>query len=95
MDDQITEQLNDEVTRGRQAERVFIDFVEPFLKAKRELLFQAFNDLPITATEDLAEVKRMGQTINAFEQEFKNFIDTGKMAAVAISELMPKDEDKH
>jgi len=37
----------------------------------------------------------MMQTLDAFGNEIKGFIDTGRMAGMAISELMPKDEEKH
>jgi len=92
--DQI-DQLEREQTNGNKASKAYENWVQPFIKAKKELLFQAFNDLPITATADLSEVKRMMQTLDAFENEMKQFIDTGKMAGLAISESMPKDEEKH
>lgn len=90
------EQLQAEQIKGAKAERIYETYVVPFIKAKKEILFKAFNDLPISATEDLAEVKRMNQTIDAFAQEFLTFIETGKMADVILSREMDlTDQEKH
>lgn len=80
------DKLKLEQLQGSRAEHAYEEFIKPFVDQKLELLFQAFNDLPLTAQEDLMEVKRMLYAVNALDDEIKSIITTGKMASKLLSE---------
>lgn len=87
------DKLKDEQLRGSRAEHAYEEFIKPFVEQKLQLLFQAFNELPLTAKDDLMEVKRMLYAVNALDDEIKSLITTGKMASKLLSES--EEEVKH
>lgn len=80
------DKLKLEQLRGSQAEHAYMDFIQPFIQEKKAVLFEAFEALPLTAKEDLMEVKRMTYAINALDDEIRSIINTGKMASKLLSE---------
>ena len=81
------EQLEFERDRGERAKRIFDAYVEEFCQKKRESLFMAFSELPLTAEEQLMEVKRMLYAIDTLESEIVSEINTGEMASKALETL--------
>ncbi len=74
------DKAQEELLLGQKAKSAYDQFIEPFLKAKREDLFNAFQNVPIMQKDDLVEIKRMLMTLDALEIDVKNIIDTGIMA---------------
>jgi hypothetical protein len=80
------EQLENEVVKGRNSETMYENYVKEFCQLKREALFMAFSELPLSAEEQLMEVKRMLYAIDTLESEIVSEIKTGEMARQALSE---------
>ena len=87
------DKLKDEQLLGSRAEHAYEEFIKPFVENKRQVLFQAFRDLPLTAEIELMEVKRMMYAVNALDDEIKSVITTGRMASKTLSES--ENEVKH
>jgi len=87
-------QLEDEISKGNQSEKMYTLYVEPFVTNKRENLLSLFEEISIEDVDMIMEIKRTLKIIAVFEQEFITFIDTGKMASHTISEFM-KQQEKH
>lgn len=94
MDDATLDRLTGERTKGKRAELVYKNWVQPFTKSKREVLWEAFQVVSITDVDGILEIKRTLKAIDALDAEFKTFIESGKMASVSISEEMKKREEK-
>lgn len=88
------DRLQNESIKGAKAEKVYENYIKPFTEAKTEILFNAFKDISINDPEALMEIKRTLRTLESLDQEFLNFIDTGKMATQSLSVLM-EQEEKH
>ena len=86
------EQLENEQFKGAAAERTYNSYVKEFCEQKRLALFDAFRNLPLTATDELMEVKRMLYAVDTLETEVLMEIKTGEMASEALSKL---EETQH
>lgn len=87
------EQFELEQSKGRKAQTVYDGYVKNFCQLKRESLFMAFSELPLTAEKELMEVKRMLYAIDTLETEIVSQINTGKMASQILTEAEPPAED--
>ena len=85
------EQLENEQLLGNRAQRAYDEFIKPFIEDKRRILFEAFQAIRISDTDDLMEVKRMLSAIDALDIEIRTVIDTGKLA----SESLKQNEEIH
>ena len=81
-----TEQLSLEQLEGGKAQKAYDDFIGPFIEDKKQTLFQAFCDLPLSDTENLMEVKRMMFAVETLDTEIKTVIQTGEMASHTLNE---------
>lgn len=82
--------LEYEVANGEKANFAYEHFIKEFIESKREHLFSTFQELPISESEALMEVKRLLSTLNALEVEIKSVIETGQMASIALNK-----QEKH
>ena len=80
------EQLENEQIAGNAASHAYNQFIKGFVEEKRQTLFQAFRNLPLTAEDNLMEVKRMLFAVDTLEQDILTVIDTGKLASTALNE---------
>lgn len=76
-----------EIAKADKAKRSFDDFINPFIKEKRTVLFEAFQSISITDVDDLLEVKRQLMAIDALDDEIQTIINTGKMAMKSLADL--------
>ena len=72
--------LESEVAKGDEYQRVFQSYVGPFIEAKRQLLFEAFQEVPVSNVDQLKDIKLQLTAINSLEAHFQEFINTGKLA---------------
>ena len=72
--------LESEVAKGDEYQRVFQSYVGPFIEAKRQLLFEAFQEVPVSNVDQLKDIKLQLTAINSLEAHFQEFINTGKPA---------------
>lgn len=72
--------LESEVAKGDEYQRVFQSYVGPFIEAKRQLLFEAFQEVPVSNVEQLKDIKLQLTAINSLEAHFQEFMNTGKLA---------------
>lgn len=87
------EQLDNEVRLADRAKHAYKEFIEDFVEQKRFSLFAAFRELPLTAEDDLMEVKRMLFAVDQLESEIKTVMYTGKMAAITLAERAKAKEE--
>lgn len=80
------EQLQVEQVLGKKAKNVYDTYIQDFCKAKRDILFESFRALPLSAEEDLMEIKRMLYAVDTLEEEIVSQIQTGKMASQTLNE---------
>jgi hypothetical protein len=80
------EHLSMEQLRGGKAQHAYDEFIKDFCEEKRSILFQNFSDLPLSAVDDLMEVKRMLFAIDTLETYIMTVIETGKMASISLNE---------
>lgn len=85
------EQLENEQLEGRKAKQLHEAYVEQFCQAKRESLFMAFSELPLSAKKEIMEVKRMLFAVDTLEAELISKIQTGQMASKALEAAEPKE----
>lgn len=78
--DQNQAKLEAEKAKGEEYQRVFDAYVNPFIAAKREVLFEAFQQVPVQDTETLKDIKLQLTAINSLEAHFMEFVNTGKLA---------------
>jgi len=86
------EQLEQEDRVGRAANNAYESFIGPFMTAKREDLFNVFQQISIEDTDLLQETKRQLLVLNSLDQEIKTIIETGKMAS---QQLANQPREKH
>ena len=72
--------LESEVAKGDEYQRVFQLYVCPFIEAKRQLLFEAFQEVSVSNVEQLKDIKLQLTAINSLEAHFQEFMNTGKLA---------------
>ena len=76
--------LESEVAKGDDYQRVFNSYVGPFIEAKKEVLFAAFQEVPVSNVEQLKDIKLQLTAINSLEAHFREFMNTGKLAKVQL-----------
>lgn len=81
-----TDKLSIEQLVGGRAQRAYDEFIKDFCEEKRQALFIAFSNLPLTDTENLMEVKRMSYAVDTLETDIKTVIETGRMASITLNE---------
>ena len=79
------EQLENEKVRGTTALHSYEAYIKNFCDSKRETLFMAFSELPLSAERELMEVKRMLFAIDTLEAEILSEIKTGELAAISLN----------
>ena len=72
--------LESEVAKGDEYQRVFQSYVGPFIEAKRQLLFEAFQEVPVSNVDQLKDIKLQLTAINSLEAHFQEFMNTCKLA---------------
>ncbi len=72
--------LQQEVAKGDEFQRIFDGYVGPFIEAKKQVLFEHFQTIPVGNVEALKDIKLQLTAINSLEAHFREFITTGKLA---------------
>lgn len=80
MDDNTKLALEVEASKGEQYQRAYDQLVTPFFEAKQAELFEAFQDAPTTETDILVTLKLQSNALKSLDEEFKHYINTGKLA---------------
>lgn len=85
--------MNDERARlesereiGEMHQRAWKHSVEPFVKAKKAELYEAFINHPSTDKDGLMLIKLQINALISMGDEFQTFINTGKLARQQIEE---------
>ena len=86
------EQLENERIRGDTASHSYEGYIKNFCRLKRETLFMAFSEMPLTAEHELMEVKRMLFAIDTLEAEIISEIKTGELATISLNEAQKGQE---
>ena len=76
--------LEAEVAKGDEYQRVFQSYVGPFIEAKRQLLFEAFQEVPVSNVDQLKDIKLQLTAINSLQAHFQEFMNTGKLARTQL-----------
>ena len=88
------EQLEVERSKGNLARNAYEAYIKSFVEAKRAVLFEAFRNLPLTAEDDLLEVKRMLFAIDQLELEITQEIQTGQMASEPVNKAEEAEQQE-
>ena len=80
------DQLQNEQIIGGKAQHSYDQFIKGFIEEKRKVLFETFRALPLSAEQDIMEVKRMLYAVDTLDDEIQSVITTGKMASKTLSE---------
>ena len=78
--DQETAKLQAEVAKAGEIEGIMNSYIMPFIEEKRQILFDAFQNVPVANMEALKDIKMQLTAINSLEAHFREFITTGKLA---------------
>lgn len=73
-----------EVAKGDEYKRVFDSYIGPFIEAKRQVLFDAFQEVPVGQVDVLKDIKLQLTAINALEAHFQEFMTTGELAKMQL-----------
>lgn len=76
--------LQAEVAKGDEYQRVFDSYIGPFIEAKKQVLFEAFQSVPVGSVEALKDIKLQLTAINSLEAHFKEFMTTGGLAKIQL-----------
>ena len=76
--------LQAEVATGDEYQRVFQSYVGPFIEAKKQVLFEHFQTIPVGNVEALKDIKLQLTAINSLQAHFKEFMNTGKLARTQL-----------
>lgn len=76
--------LQAEQSKGEEYQRVFDSYIKPFIEEKRQVLFDAFQEVPVGQVEVLKDIKLQLTAINALEAHFAEFTTTGKLAKMQL-----------
>ena len=79
------DKLENEQIQGNKAKHAYDGFIKPFIEEKKQVLFEAFQDISVTELEQLTEIKRMLNTLEALDIEIKSIIETGDLASKMIN----------
>ena len=72
--------LKAEVAKAGEIQGVMDSYIIPFIEGKRQILFDAFQSVPVENVETLKYIKLQLTAINSLEAHFREFITTGKLA---------------
>lgn len=78
--DQETAKLQAEVAKAGEIEGIMNSYIMPFIEEKRQILFDAFQNVPVANMDTLKDIKMQLTAINSLEAHFREFITTGKLA---------------
>lgn len=92
MDKNLKEKLEVEQAIGHEYGRAYESLVKPFIIKKREELFEVFTQIPTTDTEGLTTIKLQSNALQSLDEEFKHYIQTGKLARQSLSEDKEKSD---
>lgn len=87
-------QLENERVLGKKAKAAYTAYIEEFCQLKRESLFMAFSQLPLTAEKEMMEIKRMLYAIDTLEEDIIGQINTGRMASESLRQVQPDETRK-
>lgn len=76
--------LQAEQSKGEEYQRVFDSYIKPFIEAKRQVLFDAFQEVPVGQVDVLKDIKLQLTAINALEAHFNEFMTTGELAKMQL-----------
>lgn len=76
--------LQAEVATADEYQRVFDSYVGPFIEAKKQVLFEHFQTIPVGNVEALKDIKLQLTAINSLQAHFQEFINTGKLARTQL-----------
>jgi|WetSurSiteA1Bulk_404760.scaffolds.fasta_scaffold331114_2 hypothetical protein len=78
-------QLSAEVERGKKASKAYDLFLKDYIASKREQLFQAFKDVPLTDPQTLLDIKRLDLAWIAVENEIVSIMETARLASISLN----------
>lgn len=81
--------LMEQAMEGNRRAEVLRDHIIPFIEHRSNVLFQVFCNTPANKVEDLVNIKMQHSVLVALEQDYKAWIDAGK---IAQKELEMNDE---
>ena len=76
--------LQQEVAKGDEFKRIFDGYVGPFIEAKKQVLFEHFQTIPVGNVEALKDIKLQLTAINSLQAHFQEFMNTGKLARTQL-----------
>lgn len=76
--------LQAEVATADEYQRVFDSYVGPFIEAKKQVLFEHFQTIPVGNVEALKDIKLQLTAINSLQAHFQEFMNTGKLARTQL-----------
>lgn len=76
--------LQAEVATADEYQRVFDSYVGPFIEAKKQVLFEHFQTIPVGNVEALKNIKLQLTAINSLQAHFQEFMNTGKLARTQL-----------
>ena len=79
------ERLQNEQLIGNKAQHAYDQFIKEFCETKRQILFDNFRTLPLTAEVEMMEVKRMLAAVDTLEDDILTVITTGKLATKTLN----------
>ena len=78
--DQAEAKLQAEVAKAGEIQGIMDSYLMPFILEKRQILFDAFQSVPVANVDTLKDIKMQLTAINSLEAHFREFITTGKLA---------------
>lgn len=78
--DQAEAKLQAEVAKAGEIQGIMDSYLMPFILEKRQILFDAFQSVPVANMDMLKDIKMQLTAINSLEAHFREFITTGKLA---------------
>jgi hypothetical protein len=88
------DQLEREKAAGTKAQRAYKGYIKNFCQFKRESLFMAFSELPLTAEKEIMEVKRMLFAIDTLDNDILSEIETGRLATISLTKAQEDEKGK-
>ncbi len=87
MDEALQDKLIQEARLGKQAESVFShELTQEILQSMKDRVWAAFSKTPLDDPDTLVGLRHMLNAIEAFESNFQDFVDTGKLAQAKLDE---------
>lgn len=76
--------LKEELAKAYRAQRAYEEFIAPFVSARKEAIWDAFDSTDPSDTMRLAELRRMSIIVSALDEDIKSFMTTGQMAKMQL-----------